>query len=178
MKYFQKFHPNKQRKRNRLALFYSRSNILRGSLIYAIGDTLACLISGEFLITRLIGMLIIGGTVYAFEIPNYLLYLNDKNWGNDLKAKLKRGILFHLYFNPLWIARHLLMINLISLNFEAINFDLVTIGWYSFLYSTPFVFPANFVLQNYIPYKWRFVASGIFSGVMAVYYALSAILFN
>jgi hypothetical protein len=178
---WKKFLAKKNQKDKRklvMSLFYSRANIIRGALIYAAGDTIACLITGDFMLSRVLGMMLIGGTVYAFEIPNYLLYLNDKNFGSDYKAKIIRGLLFHIYFNPLWIARHLLMIALISLDFNSIGFELISIGWYSFIYSTPFVLPANFVLQNYIPYKWRFISSAIFSGIMAVYYALSRILFN
>lgn len=161
-----------------MTLFYSRTNILRGSIIYGIGDTIAALISGDFLITRLIGMMLIGGTVYAFEIPNFLHYLNEKIDVNSFKGKMIRATLFHLYFNPLWIARHLLMISLISMQFNEVGWGLITIGWYSFLYSTPFVFPANYAIQNLIPYKWRFTASSTFSGIMAVYYALSEVLFK
>jgi hypothetical protein len=37
---------------------------------------------------------------------------------------------------------------------------------------------ANYVIQNKISLQWRFLASAIFSGLMAVYYALSELFFS
>lgn len=157
--------------------FYTKANIIRGALIYCIGDTLATLISGDFNITRMFGIAIMGGTMYAFEIPNFLLWLNDKDFGSSLKAKWTRTILFTLYFNPLWIARHVLLLELFSGNFEKINWDLLNLGWDAFLYPLPIVIPANYIISNIIPYKWRFVGSTTFSGIMAIYYAVAPIIF-
>lgn len=158
-------------------LFYTKANIIRGALIYCIGDTIATLISGDFNITRMLGIALMGGTIYAFEIPNFLLWLNDKDLGSSLKAKWTRTILFTLYFNPLWIARHVLLLELFSGNFERINWDLLSLGWDAFLYPLPIVIPANYIISNVIPYKWRFVGSTTFSGMMAIYYAVAPIIF-
>lgn len=161
-----------------MQFFYTKTNIIRGALIYCIGDTIATIISGDFNITRMLGIALMGGTMYAFEIPNFLLWLNDKDFGTSLKAKWTRAILFTLYFNPLWIARHILLLELFSGNFEKINWDLLSLGWDAFLYPLPIVIPANYIISNVIPYKWRFVGSTTFSGMMAIYYAVAPIIFG
>ncbi len=44
----------------------------------------------------------------------------------------------------------------------------------SFLINAPASLLVNYYIQNKVSAEWRFVASAIFSGVMAVYYAVSA----
>ena len=66
-------------------------------------------------------MMLIGATVYAFEIPNYFDWIVKKTqFLNGIKATLVKTGLAIAYFNPLWIARHLLFIKLFSGQFEAI----------------------------------------------------------
>lgn len=154
--------------------FYSRSNIIRGALIYCIGDTIAALISGDLAIHRSIGMMIIGGTFYAFEIPNYLLWLHEREIkSNSFLSKLIKPLLFQLYFNPIWIVRHIVFINLISFTPENVGIHLLTVGVYSFLFQLPVSLPVNYLIIEVIPYKWRFIASALFSGLMAIYFAMS-----
>jgi hypothetical protein len=63
----------------------------------------------------------VGATFYAFEIPNYFDWIVKKTQAlKGLKATLTKTILAIAYFNPLWIARHLLFIKLFSGQFEAI----------------------------------------------------------
>jgi hypothetical protein len=160
-------------------LSYRKSDILRGALIYSSGDTIAAVILSEFSIYRLIGIIIIGATFYAFEIPNYFSWI-DRKLGNEKgNAKsLKRTILALLYFNPLWIARHLFFINVFKGNFVSLNLSLVVIGFYSFMLNIPISFIMNYLIQNKVKLKWRFTASAIFSALMAIYYALSEVLFR
>lgn len=158
---------------------YELKNIIKGGIIYSVGDTIAALILDEFLWTRLFGMMIIGMTVYAFEIPNYFKWIDKKTTGMEgLKLSLSKTALAILYFNPLWIARHLLFIKLFSQNLDAINWELLNIALISFIVNIPISFIANLIIQNKIPLKGRFVASAIFSGLMAIYYALSATWFK
>lgn len=160
-----------------MRFFYSRDNIIRGGIIYTLGDTIATFITGEVQLTRILGMLIIGATIYAFEIPNFFLWVHDLRLGSTLKAKIARTLIVVAYFNPLWISRHLLFISIISLRFENINWDLIDLGVHSFLYGLPVMIPANYIIQNVITYKWRFIASAIFSGITVIYYALTEVIF-
>jgi len=158
-----------------MKLNYSKSNIIRGGLIYTLGDTIAALIGNDFSWMRMLGILIIGATLYAFEIPNYFSWIDRKvrNTGTFLSS-IKRASIAMLYFNPLWIARHILFIKLFSGHFNEINWKLISIGFMSFLVNIPVSLGANYLIQNKIPLKHRFLASAIFSGLMAIYYSLSA----
>ena len=79
-------------------------------------------------------MVIIGATIYAFEIPNYFDWIVKKTKDlKGLKATLTKTGLAIAYFNPLWIARHLLFIKLFSGQFEAIGWNLLEIAFWSFL---------------------------------------------
>lgn len=160
-------------------LFYRRSDILRGALIYSSGDTIAALILNEFSIIRVIGIILIGATFYAFEIPNYFSWIDKKVGDENTTSKsLKRTLLALLYFNPIWIARHLLFINVFKGDHSAINLYLLVIGLYSFLLNVPISFIMNYLIQNKVKLKWRFTASAIFSALMAIYYAMSEVLFK
>jgi len=161
-----------------LKLRYSASDIIRGVLIYSIGDTIASVFLSEFSLLRMLGIMLVGGTVYAFEIPNYFRWI-DKKAGkmSGPKGSLSRAGLAILYFNPLWIARHLLFIQLLNGNWGGIKWNLLSLGFYSFAANIPVAFTANYVIQNKIPLKWRFFSSAVFSSLMAIYYAMSQTIF-
>jgi hypothetical protein len=126
----------------------------------------------------MLGMMFIGGTVYAFEIPNYFRWIDANTAGmSGLKGSLSRAGLAILYFNPLWIARHLLFIQILQGNWCSINLTLFRLGFYAFIVNVPVAFVANYVIQNRVPLKWRFFSSAVFSSLMAIYYALSQVIF-
>ena len=155
------------------------SDMIRGMLIYASGDTIASLILGEFMISRLLGMMIIGATIYALEIPHYFQWIDRKiPESGGMANTLKRTGLAIAYFNPLWIARHLLFIKIISLSWEEISWNLIELGFWSFLVNIPIAFIANYIIQNKIVLSWRFFSSAVFSALMAIYYALAELFFN
>ena len=93
-----------------------------------------------------------------------------------LKKAPERSVL--LYFNPLWIFRHLVIIKIFSLQSEFSFKNLLIISSFSFLVNIPISFFGNFIIQNKIKLNHRFLASAIFSALMAVYYALSETLFS
>lgn len=158
---------------------YTKSNIINGAIIYATGDTIAAILLNEFLWSRLIGMVLIGATFYAFEIPNYFKWIDEKTKKSvGIKQTLSKTILAITYFNPLWIARHLFFIKLFSMNFENIQLDIFTIALWSFIINIPISFIANYIIQNKIKLNWRFLASAVFSAIMAIYYAMSETLFS
>ena len=124
-------------------------------------------------------MILVGATFYAFEIPNYFDWIVKKTEHlKGLKPTLTKTVLAILYFNPLWIARHLLFIKLFSSQFEAIGFNILEIAFWSFLVNIPISFLANYIIQNRFKLKWRFLGSAVFSAMMAIYYALSETLFS
>lgn len=126
----------------------------------------------------MLGMMFIGGTVYAFEIPNYFRWIDRKTTGlSGHGGSLLRAGLAILYFNPLWIARHLLFIQILRGGWSIINWNLLMLGLYAFMANVPVAFIANYVIQNRVPLKWRFFSSAVFSSLMAVYYALSQAIF-
>jgi len=160
-------------------VIYSKNNIFKGALIYATGDTIAAVILGEFNMMRLLGMMLIGATFYAFEIPNYFKWIETKTQNlKGLTYLLSKTGLAIAYFNPLWIARHLFFIKLFSGQSDALNWSLLSIALISFAVNIPISFIANFLIQTKTPLKWRFLASAIFSALMAIYYALSETLFS
>lgn len=162
-----------------IKLHYTKQNILKGAFIYSAGDTIAALLLNEFSWYRLLGMILVGATIYAYEIPNYFDWIVKKTEKlKGVKATLLKTGLAILYFNPLWIARHLLFIKLFSGLFEDIGWNLAIIAFWSFLANILISFVANYVIQNHFKLKWRFIASAIFSALMAIYYALSETLFG
>ena len=153
--------------------------MLRGLLIYASGDTVAAVISGEFMISRMAGMMVIGATIYALEIPNYFQWIDRKvPQSEGIMNTLKRTAFAMLYFNPLWIARHLLFIKIISASWQDISWNLIELGFWSFVVNIPIALIANYIIQNKIVFSWRFFASAVFSALMAIYYALAELFFN
>jgi hypothetical protein len=124
-------------------------------------------------------MVLIGATLYAFEIPNYFNWIDKRTLNlSGLKLTFTRTIMAMLFFNPLWIARHLFFIKLFSFQAKDISLQILEIAFWSFLANIFISFIGNFVIQNKISFKWRFMASAILSSLMAIYYALSETLFS
>lgn len=158
--------------------FLKKSDIFRGALIYAGGDLIASLILNQFSPARTLGMIAAGGTVYALEIPRYFRWIDRRTVGLSAAGRtLGRTGLALLYFNPLWIARHLLFIRFFS-GRPIIPAELLRLGLQSFLWNIPIAFAANYLIQNRISLKHRFTASALFSALMAIYYAVSEVIFK
>lgn len=151
-----------------------------GAIIYATGDTIAALILGEFSPARTLGMMLIGATIYAFEIPTCFHYidLRTAKMKRGLRNAITRTLLAFLYFNPLWIARHLLFITILNGNWDAINPSLLKVALLSWLANIPISLVGNAIIQIKLPLRWRFIGSAIFSGLMAIYFAMSGIWFS
>ena len=124
-------------------------------------------------------MILIGATIYAFEIPNYFAWIDKKTISyQGVKKTLAKTGLAIAYFNPLWIFRHLAFIKIFSGNYEQLNSKLLLVAFWSFLVNIPISLIANYMIQNKIKLDWRFIASAIFSALMAIYYALSETIFQ
>lgn len=154
------------------------TSALRGGVIYASGDSIAALITGLWSIHRMIGIFTIGATLYAFEIQLYFKWIDRRvqNMQGPKKVWAKTAMAL-LYFNPIWIARHLLIIHIVSGNFEMISWALLLTGLKSFVFNIPVSIAANYWIQNKIVISNRFYASAIFSGIMAIYYSMSSVWF-
>ncbi len=162
-----------------MKLEYSRTSIARGAVIYSSGDLIASLLVHEFSWFRLAGMAVIGATIYALEIPNYFKYIEriTAAWrGTSMRAM--KTLLALLYFNPLWITRHLVLISLFSGTAATLTPEILKVATFSFLANIPISILANYLIQNKVTLAWRFFASALFSAAMAVYYALSPLLFR
>ena len=113
------------------------------------------------------------------KIPNYFKWIDKKTVDLvGLKKTLAKTGLAIAYFNPLWIFRHLVFIKLFSGNYVQIYSKLLLIACWSFLANIPISIIANYIIQNKMHLNWRFMASAIFSGLMAIYYALSESIFQ
>jgi len=152
---------------------------LSGMLIYTSGDSIAALISDDFSWYRVLGMMLLSGTLYTLEIPRYFLWI-DKTIPNPktLTDTFKRALLAMAFFNPLWIARHLAFIYLFSGHWTAIDWGILEISSISFCVNIPLSLLCNYLIQNRLELQWRYIASSLFSAVLAIYYALSEVLFG
>ena len=151
---------------------------LSGSLIYALGDTTGALLDGEFRWSRMLGMLLLGGSLYAIEIPAYFRWIDRRYAKSAQWDPWRRALLAWLFFNPLWIARHLAFIAILNGTWTALNWQLLEIATESFAHAAPVALAVNYGIQNLIPLRWRFIDSSVFSASMAVYFALSEVLFG
>lgn len=156
-------------------MLLNRRNSLFGAIIYSTGDSIAALLNDEFQTYRCLGMILLGGTLYAIEIPHYFAWLNNYCQREQF---VKRALLAQAFFNPLWIARHLAFIHIFAGQLTELNWSLLTIALNSFIHGLPFALIANYVIQRFIPLANRFWASAVFSALMAIYYPLSEIWFG
>jgi hypothetical protein len=149
-----------------------------GLIAYPAGDTIAQIIMGDPALLRVAAMAIVGGPVYAFEIPRWFAWIDRRFpqwWARTIAAIV--------YFNPLWIARHLLVITLSTAGerltetefWRSAIVDALSTGTRSFAGAIVLSAISNYLIQNPVPLRHRFLASAIFSGLMAVYYALSQV---
>ena len=150
---------------------------VQGFLIYAAGDTAAALLLHQFSWLRLLGMALVGGLLYSTEVPAFFRWLDARvparPDGSQLR-KISRAALTLLYFNPLWIARHYVFLGLFGGAAESISLALLPVAGRSFLLNAPVSLAANYFIQNRVRASRRFMVSALFSGLMAISYALSA----
>jgi hypothetical protein len=162
-----------------LLLHFSKRNALQSALIYSTGDTIASLLLHSFSFERMLGIMIIGGTLYALEIPNYFHWIHKRTEAlNHFPAAVQRTIYALLYFNPVWIARHLAFVQIFSGQTFQLSWSLVWIGYHSFAMNIPVTVVINYLIQNKVSLHRRFLVSSVFSGVMAIYYAMSQVWFR
>lgn len=119
-------------------------------------------------------MALAGGIIYAWEIPKWFDWIR-----NNLQNPFARAFAAVVYFNPLWIMRHFLLVIMATEFHRLLVWDNYPVF---FMTSVNSFFGAilvsvfcNYAIQNWITTERRFMASSIFSGFMAMYYALSKV---
>jgi len=151
---------------------------ITGGLIYFSGDTIAAFITGEYSIWRGLGIFITGSTIYAWEIQTYFRWIERRIEKMDRRRRMIANTsLALIYFNPIWIARHLCIVYLVSGKVDEISLLLLQSATIAFLVNIPISIGANFVIQNKVNMEYRFWASAVFSGLMAIYYSMSSVWF-
>ena len=156
---------------------FKQSESIKGALTFGVFDTIAALILGEFSWLRMVGMSLIGASIYAIEIPSFFAWIQGKSQSmSAVKGNWYKTFMTVAYFNPLWIARHMCFIYL--LNQQTITWGVMGAAWQSFLYGMPVSIVANYLIQNHTPMQHRFLVSSLFSGCMAIFYAVSAVIFK
>ena len=150
---------------------------ITGAVLFATGDSIGTLLTGDFMYQRMLGMLFLGGSLYAWEIPSYFYFLQHRfNQSGYLNA-IKRTLSAALFFNPLWIARHMLFIKVFAGKWMTISADILVLATQSFIYCFPASLLANYMILNVISYRWRFFYSSIYSALTVIYFALSEVIF-
>ncbi|HMQ07219.1 MAG TPA: hypothetical protein PKC30_07955 [Saprospiraceae bacterium] len=160
-------------------IFWSRGySALTGGIIYMSGDTVAAWISNEVSIVRLLGIFLVGSSIYAWEIQSYFQWIEGKTSDQNIRFRaLKKALMAMIYFNPIWISRHLLFVFLFSGKAYHISWYLLQSGLIAFIVNIPISVVANYLIQNVIILRYRFWVSAVFSGIMAIYYSMSSIWF-
>lgn len=178
-------------------------NSIRGFIVYSIGDLIAQIILHDVSLIRTLGLAIIGASIYAIEIPIWFRIIETsrfnfkknrskknlfyrKNSDTDYKfSSVSKMLLAVLYFNPLWIARHMFFIQLFLFIEKGGDFKIVDtfskmipLATMSFLTNIIVVVIGNYIIQNRLKLKYRFIGSAIFSAILAMYYAVSIVLFK
>lgn len=156
---------------------YKKINAIRGAVVYSVFDVIASIQLDQFSWLRFFGVMLIGATIYTFEIPNYFAWIERKCAKyQGYKQQFVKTLYALLYFNPVWIARHLIIIDVLT--YGSSSFSIFVIALKSFVVNIPISLFANFFIQNQIKLSNRYIASALFSGVMAIYYAYSKTLFT
>lgn len=161
-------------------MIYTKRDVFWGGVLLAISDTIAALITDQFSYVRLIGMFVVGATLYAIEIPNFFDWLEKfttKRY-SGFKKKMAKTIAVALFFNPLWIFRHFVFIYFFLGEFDLINMALFNTAILSYVYNVPISLAGNYLIQNKVSLNWRFVVNSVFSALLTLYYALSPSIFG
>lgn len=161
-------------------MIYTKKDIFWGGVLLVLSDGIAAIATDQLTLTRVVGMFIIGSTLYAFEIPNFFVWI-EKITSKHLegfKRKFVKTIAVVIFFNPIWIFRHFAIIYILLGDFELINQQLFLTASVSYLFNIPISIAGNYIIQNKLPLDWRFVGSSVFSVIMTIYYSLSPAIFS
>jgi hypothetical protein len=162
-------------------------NLLIGWLLYPLGDLVGQLLLGKFEPERILVMTLVGGLLYRFEIPAWFRILDSVSIAGKKLTWIGRTIGAMLYFNPLWIARHVLFIYLATHHFQigsdfnsaiAVIINCLVVGLKSFVTNLPISVVGNLIIQTKLPVQYRFAGSATLSAIFAISYAIEYLLFR
>ena len=162
-------------------------NLLIGWLLYPLGDLVGQLLLGKFEPERILVMTLVGGLLYRFEIPAWFRMLDGISIAGKKLTWIGRTIGAMLYFNPLWIARHVFFIYLATHHFQlgtdfssavAVILNCLVVGLKSFIMNLPISVVGNLIIQTKLPMQYRFAGSATLSAIFAVSYAIEYLLFR
>lgn len=161
-------------------------------LIYPVGDFTAQLITGEISGRRLFVIFLAGALVYLYEVPNWFDKIDGFEFDRYTRVTrffarssedrhlnwLGRTFGAILYFNPLWVGRHMLFIRIgadaqVFSHFGTAVRESLLLGAKSFALNLPVSLIGNYLIQMRLPAHWRVRASSIFSALLATAYALA-----
>ncbi len=156
------------------------------ALIYPAGDLIAQFILQEFSLYRTLSLTFLALAFYQWEVPMWFkmldkfVFLKDKKNSDSHKLNwLGRTIGAIIYFNPLWIARHMFFISLGKVgysglaNLNELLLNSLILGGKSFLINLPISFIGNFIVQVKLKLEHRFLGSVILTNIMAICYAIA-----
>jgi len=176
----------------------SKVDKLSGLIIYPLGDLIAQLILGEVSFLRLFFVALLGRFVYAIEMPKWFGFL--ANWKSVKMpssyfkffcTQTNEGVALNwlgktlgttFWFHPLWIARHMLVLELANIvigktSLLAFLPQAVSLGSISFVLQFPVAVVVNYIIICRLNEKSRFICASIFSGMLAIYYAVGRVYF-
>ncbi|MBP9094219.1 hypothetical protein KBI23_24600 [bacterium] len=162
-------------------------NLLVGWLLYPLGDLVGQVLLGKFEPERILVMTLVGGLLYRFEIPAWFRMLDSICIAGRPLTWIGRTIGAMLYFNPLWIARHVFFIYLATHHFQlgtdfsgalAVILNCLVVGLKSFITNLPISVVGNLIIQTKLPVQYRFAGSATLSAIFAVSYAIEYLLFR
>ena len=154
----------------------NKRDFIIGAVFYPLGDLIGSVFLNSYSLTRTLGLVAVGALIYAIEIPAYFAWIERRiGPAKAFKMQATKTLLAALYFNPIWIFRHAAFIAIFSGAYSTIGWGLLSSSLFSFLYLFPVSICVNHVIQNWLPLRYRFFASSIFSVCVAVYYALSTV---
>ncbi|WP_373531927.1 hypothetical protein [Vampirovibrio sp.] len=170
-------------------------------VLYPTGDLIAQFILGEFQVLRLMALSLVGGLVYQQEVPRWFQWLDQRSftaaqvqafpplkWLTQPQQGAQpqiyrlgwfgRTLGAMLYFSPLWITRHMLILKVATTAWGHIAIaatlqDLWLASCKSFLVNLPLSLLGNYIIQARLPLKSRFLGSIIMTGLMSIAFALA-----
>lgn len=175
---------------------------LAGWVLYPLGDLIGQVIMGDPSLSRYITITVVGGVLYRFEIPKWFGFLDRFRLEKDSIQKhrllryfvneattdgpfkfnwLGKTIGAALFFNPLWIARHLFFIAVATTPFHDINWieilgSTLRAGSISFLTNLPICIIGNYFIQEHLSLKYRFLGSALLTTLLNIKYAMEFML--
>ncbi|MBX9880183.1 MAG: hypothetical protein K2Y22_17120 [Candidatus Obscuribacterales bacterium] len=164
--------------------------------MYPATDLIGQLITSNFNPYRLVALLLAGGLVYQYEIPTWFNRLSEvclpkkvaglpvlrhltENRDEQLGLNgLARTIGAVFYFNPFWIARHMLFIKLATTSWSELMptmvlFWAIILATKMFILNLPIAVMGNFIIQDKLPLHLRYAGSIILSTIFSITYALA-----